>query len=161
MLSAMPLLTKSSPRVQRAVACMVLAAFFALGIAMTVAPPDAYIQGTPEQAGALAELNAGDISFMLASTALVLIMTPGESSRLGLGRLVILAIQLPSHHCLRMHAGVAFFYGGMISGKNTISTIALAIAPLALIPVIWSFIGCVRQLPCDLGAPLRPWRGRA
>lgn len=55
----------------------------------------------------------GDTAWMLVSTALVLLMTPG----------------------------VAFFYGGMAQHKNVVSTIMQAFVPLAIIPILWSIIG--------------------
>jgi len=55
----------------------------------------------------------GDTAWMLTATALVLIMTPG----------------------------LAFFYGGMVSKKNVISTMLQSFICMALITVLWVVIG--------------------
>ncbi|RYE05310.1 MAG: ammonium transporter, partial [Sphingobacteriales bacterium] len=55
----------------------------------------------------------GDIAWMLMSTALVLIMTPG----------------------------LAFFYGGMVNKKNVISTMLQSIVCMVIITVIWGICG--------------------
>src|SRR3569833_349609 len=57
--------------------------------------------------------NTGDIAWMLMSTALVLIMTPG----------------------------LAFFYGGMVNKKNVISTMLQSIVCMVIITVLWGFFG--------------------
>jgi Amt family ammonium transporter len=57
--------------------------------------------------------NTGDIAWMLTSTALVLIMTPG----------------------------LAFFYGGMVNKKNVISTMLQSIVCMVIITVIWGIFG--------------------
>ncbi|KAI8462540.1 MAG: ammonium transporter [Monoraphidium minutum] len=55
----------------------------------------------------------GDQAWILISTAIVLLMTPG----------------------------LAFFYGGMIQHKNFVSTIMQVCIALAVIPIVWSLIG--------------------
>jgi Amt family ammonium transporter len=55
----------------------------------------------------------GDTAWVLVSTALVLIMTPG----------------------------LAFFYGGMVQKKNVISTMLQSFVSMAVITVLWIFIG--------------------
>src|SRR3569833_299854 len=57
--------------------------------------------------------NTGDIAWMLMSTALVLIMTPG----------------------------LAFFYGGMVNKKNVISTMLQSVFCLVFFLVIWGIFG--------------------
>src|SRR6201985_3860668 len=57
--------------------------------------------------------NTGDIAWMLMSTALVLIMTPG----------------------------LAFFYGGMVNKKNVISTMFQSFICMAIVTVIWIVFG--------------------
>jgi ammonia channel protein AmtB len=37
---------------------------------------------------------------------------------------------------------VAFFYGGMVQHKNVVSTIMQVFIALAIIPILWSIIGC-------------------
>lgn len=58
-------------------------------------------------------INSGDISWMLISSALVLIMTPG----------------------------LAFFYGGMVKRKNTINTMMSSVFILGLASLLWVLIG--------------------
>lgn len=60
-----------------------------------------------------ANISAGDIAWMLTSTALVLLMTPGLS----------------------------FFYGGMVNPKHIISTILQSFVAMGVVSVIWVFFG--------------------
>ena len=60
-----------------------------------------------------AAINSGDTAWMLASSALVMIMTPA----------------------------VGFFYGGMVSSKNVVSVIKQSMIILALVSVQWVVIG--------------------
>lgn len=57
--------------------------------------------------------DTGDIAWMLMSTALVLIMTPG----------------------------LAFFYGGMVNKKNVISTMLQSVISMVIMTVIWVVFG--------------------
>lgn len=57
--------------------------------------------------------DSGDTAWMLMSTALVLIMTPG----------------------------LAFFYGGMVRKKNVISTMLQSFVSMAVITVLWVVVG--------------------
>lgn len=66
------------------------------------------------------ELNAGDMAWMLTSTALVLLMTPG----------------------------LAFFYGGMVRAKNVISTLLQSFMAMGLITMVWTIVGYVRLSGC-------------
>jgi len=59
-------------------------------------------------------LDSGDTAWMLTSTALVLMMT------------------IP---------GLALFYGGMVRGKNVLSTVAQSFAVTCLMTVLWMVIG--------------------
>ena len=59
------------------------------------------------------EFNNSDIAWMLTSSALVLIMTPG----------------------------LGFFYGGMVRKKNVISTILQSFISMSIITVIWIIVG--------------------
>jgi Amt family ammonium transporter len=58
-------------------------------------------------------LDSGDTAWILASTALVVLMTPG----------------------------VGLFYAGMVRGKNVVSMIALAFVALVLVSVQWALVG--------------------
>jgi Amt family ammonium transporter len=62
---------------------------------------------------AMPTIDAGDTAWMLVSTALVMLMTPG----------------------------LAFFYGGMVRRKNTLSTIMMSFMTLGLIGVVWVIFG--------------------
>jgi len=59
------------------------------------------------------QINSGDTAWLLVSTALVLIMTPG----------------------------LAFFYGGMVSKKNVLSTMMQSFVCMGVITVIWVIFG--------------------
>ena len=58
-------------------------------------------------------INSADTAWMLASTALVLIMTPG----------------------------LAFFYGGMVNKKNVLSTMLQSFISMAVISIVWVVFG--------------------
>jgi ammonium transporter, Amt family len=58
-------------------------------------------------------INSGDTAWMLAATALVLLMTPG----------------------------LAYFYGGMIDTKNIISTMLQSFIAMGVISVLWIVVG--------------------
>jgi Amt family ammonium transporter len=58
-------------------------------------------------------VNSGDTSWLLISTALVWLMTPG----------------------------VALFYGGMVRKKNVLSTIMMSFAIIALVSILWVLYG--------------------
>jgi ammonium transporter, Amt family len=57
--------------------------------------------------------DTGDTAWMLASSALVMLMTPG----------------------------LAFFYGGLVRSKNMLNTIMMSFVALALISVLWALVG--------------------
>ncbi len=59
------------------------------------------------------QISAGDTAWMLAATALVLMMTPA----LGL------------------------FYAGLVRGKNTLNTFMMSIGALGVVTVVWALIG--------------------
>jgi Amt family ammonium transporter len=58
-------------------------------------------------------INSGDVAWMLTASALVLLMTPGLS----------------------------FFYGGMVSLKNVVSTMLQSVVALGVISLIWVGVG--------------------
>ncbi len=68
-------------------------------------------------------MNSGDTAWMLVSTALVMLMTPG----------------------------LALFYGGMVRRKNLISTIMMSFAILALVGVLWVIFGYTLGFGPDVG----------
>ena len=59
------------------------------------------------------QIDGGDTSWMLVSSAFVLLMTPG----------------------------LAFFYGGMVNVKNIISTMLQSFVALGVITIVWIFVG--------------------
>jgi len=68
-------------------------------------------------------INAGDTAWMLISTAMVMLMTPG----------------------------LAFFYGGMVRRKNALSTIMMSFMTLGLIGVLWVLYGYSLVFGNDIG----------
>ena len=68
-------------------------------------------------------VNSGDTAWLLISTALVMLMTPG----------------------------VALFYGGMVRKKNLLSTIMMSFAILALVGLLWVLYGYSLSFGADKG----------
>src|SRR5512139_271991 len=58
-------------------------------------------------------MNQADTAWMLVSTALVLLMTPA----------------------------LAFFYGGLVRGKNALNTMMMSFISLGFVGVLWAVIG--------------------
>jgi Amt family ammonium transporter len=69
------------------------------------------------------QTNSGDNAWLLASAALVMLMTPG----------------------------LAFFYGGMVRRKNALSTIMMSFMTLGLIGVLWILYGYSLSFGKDIG----------
>jgi len=59
------------------------------------------------------EINSGDTAWMLTSSALVLLMTPG----------------------------LAFFYGGMVRAKNMLAMLMMNIVAMGVITIVWIVVG--------------------
>lgn len=74
----------------------------------------------------MSAINSGDVSWMLTSSALVLIMTPG----------------------------LAFFYAGMVKRKNTINTIMSSVFIMGLASILWVLIGFTLSFSGDTGGIL-------
>lgn len=68
-------------------------------------------------------VSASDTVFVIMSTVLVMIMTPG----------------------------LALFYGGMVRGKNTLNSILHSYSALAIISIQWIFIGYTLCFGTDIG----------
>jgi Amt family ammonium transporter len=85
----------------------------------------------PVLGAAAAEINAGDTAWMLAATALVLLMTPA----LGL------------------------FYAGLVRSKNTLNTFMMCVAAIAVAAVTWALVGY--SLAFDGDAPIIGGLGHA
>ena len=71
-------------------------------------------------------LNPGDTAWVLAATALVLIMTPG----------------------------LAFFYGGMVRSKSVLNMIMMSFSALGLVGVLWVLYGYSMAFGNDVGGGL-------
>jgi len=69
------------------------------------------------------KVNTGDTAWMLASAALVMFMTPG----------------------------LAFFYGGLVRAKNVLATMMQSFLALALVSILWAFIGYTLAFGPDVG----------
>jgi Amt family ammonium transporter len=68
-------------------------------------------------------INAADTAWMMISTALVMLMTPG----------------------------LALFYGGMVRSKNVLSTIMMSFVCLGVIGILWSLYGYSLAFGTDIG----------
>ncbi len=86
---------------------------FILLVVLAVVALLPFAKGTPTQTPPGEAINAGDVAWMLTASALVLLMTPGLS----------------------------FFYGGMVSLKNVVSTMLQSIVALGLISLVWIALG--------------------
>ena len=71
----------------------------------------------------VSKLNSGDTAWMLASCALVLLMTPG----------------------------VAFFYGGMVRMKSVLNMIMMSMAAIVIVSLLWVFYGYSLAFTTDQG----------
>ena len=68
-------------------------------------------------------INAADTAWMMISTALVMLMTPG----------------------------LALFYGGMVRSKNVLSTIMMSFICLGVIGILWALYGYSLAFGTDVG----------
>jgi Amt family ammonium transporter len=69
------------------------------------------------------EISAGDTAWVLASAGLVMLMTPG----------------------------LAFFYGGLVRGKNVLGTLMHSFIVIGLISVLWVVVGYSLAFGSDVG----------
>ena len=67
-------------------------------------------------------INAGDTAWLLASSALVLLMTPG----------------------------LALFYGGMVRTKSVLNMLMMNFATIAVVSVLWVFYGFAVSFSTDV-----------
>lgn len=80
---------------------------------MSLSPIIALALQPPQSTPPPEGLNPGDIAWMLTAASMVLFMTPG----------------------------LAFFYGGMVSAKNVISTMLQCFIALGLVSILWIVVG--------------------
>jgi Amt family ammonium transporter len=86
---------------------------FPVGIMLILVAVILVFSGTTGPADPLTQLNGADTAWMLTSSALVLVMTPG----------------------------LAFFYGGMVNKKNVISTMLQSFICMVVITIVWVVAG--------------------
>src|SRR6185436_6297682 len=67
--------------------------------------------------------DTGDTAWMLASAALVLLMTPG----------------------------LAFFYGGMVRSKSVLNMIMMSVGAMGVVTILWSLYGFSVAFGNDVG----------
>jgi len=93
-----------------------------LGAAASVFGGDLSVQ-SGQEITAESMIDTGDTAWILVSTALVMLMTPG----------------------------LALFYGGMVRGKNVLGTIMQSFIAIAIISVQWILIGYSLSFGPDIG----------
>ena len=99
---------------------LALAALLVLGLVSLFLPPHPQVKvGGP--------VDTGDTAWMLASTALVLLMTPGLS----------------------------FFYGGMVRTKSVVSTMLQSFVAMGVVSILWVVVGFSLAFGESLGGPAR------
>ncbi len=79
-----------------------------------------------------ASLDTGDTAWLLAASALVLLMAPG----------------------------LALFYGGMVRSKSVLNIMMMTVGALAVVSVVWTLVGYSLAFGDDLGGGLlgNPWQ---
>ena len=87
-------------------------------LAMFIKPEGDYVPGPKDP-----QYNTSDMAWVLVSTALVFLMTPG----------------------------LAFFYGGMVHRKNVISTMIKSVVAAGVVGVLWIVVGFSLSFGSDLG----------
>ena len=139
-------LTKRANLAAGVIASLLALTFGAIGAYAQTAAPDpaaeaaAAIAAAAESAAA-AQINSGDTAWMLASVALVLMMT------------------IP---------GLALFYGGMVRKMNVLATVMQSFAITCLVTVLWVIYGYSLAFTCYGGTctgegvnPINNWIGGA
>jgi Amt family ammonium transporter len=82
-----------------------------------------FVKGPRSPAPQGGPINSGDVAWMLTAAGLVLLMTPGLS----------------------------FFYGGMVSFKNVVSTMLQSTVALGIISLVWVVVGFSLAFGDDIG----------
>lgn len=88
-------------------------AWVPFGLLMLIVVASLIFTTHPSEINFAESIDSGDTAWMLISTALVLLMTPG----------------------------LAYFYGGMVQRKNVISTMLQSFISMAVITVLWVVVG--------------------
>ncbi|MGO9481495.1 MAG: ammonia channel protein, partial [Candidatus Kryptoniota bacterium] len=83
----------------------------------------AFLSAQNQSAASSQKIDAGDTAWMLISTALVMLMTPG----------------------------LALFYGGMVRRKNVLGTIMQSFIALGVISIQWVLFGYSLAFGPDIG----------
>jgi Amt family ammonium transporter len=87
-------------------------ALAAMAVSLLLASGQAWAQEAVSATPA-AKIDTGDTAWMLASSALVLLMTPG----------------------------LAFFYGGLVRSKNVLNALLMSMGAMAVLGVLWAVVG--------------------
>ncbi len=98
-------------------------ALFPFGLLVCLAVLASVVPASGKAVPEGAEMNPGDVAWMLTASALVLLMTPGLS----------------------------FFYGGMVSSKNVVSTMLQSVIALGVISLLWVVVGFSLAFGDDVG----------
>ncbi len=98
-------------------------AMIAFGVLMFISCLASFYPSNFPAAPDFAKFNTGDIAWMLVASSLVLLMTPG----------------------------LAFFYGGMVTKSNIISTMLQSFISLGVVSILWYFVGFSLAFGDDLG----------
>ncbi len=104
---------KTLPVATAQVALRLAAPLVLLALVSCLFSHNAWAQPAAGEAAKKFEPNTGDTAWMLISSALVLLMTPG----------------------------LAFFYGGLVRGKNVLNTIMMSFGAMAVLGIAWAVIG--------------------
>lgn len=107
-----------APSARKSWVCSRRAAGFAAPLLLLLIPSTAMAQGDAPK------INSGDTAWLLVSTALVMLMTPG----------------------------LALFYGGMVRAKNVLNTLMQSFIALSVVTVLW--IVCGYSLAFAKGSPI-------
>ena len=84
-----------------------------VGAAPILAAGTMLVIAVPEVAAQADSISGADTSWLLVSTALVLLMTPG----------------------------LAFFYGGLVNARNALNTMMMSFVALGVACVLWALVG--------------------
>jgi Amt family ammonium transporter len=133
-----PLFGEPNPHLESTMFCLrriTLALGCTLGLAWLTAAPLSAQEAAPAaptaeaaapaaaEAAPTPELNTGDTAWVLTSSSLVLLMTPG----------------------------LAFFYGGLVRRKNILSVLMQCFMAMCLVTLVWAVVGYSLAFGTDIG----------